>query len=452
MNTFNDLKLRKELVNAVDDLGFTEPTPIQTASYPVVLSGKDMVGIAQTGTGKTLAYMLPLLQEYKFRQSDNPRVVVLVPTRELVVQVVQMIKELCQYITVRVVGVYGGTNINTQKAAVAEGVDILVGTPGRLFDIATTKILQLRDVKKLVIDEVDVMLDAGFRYQLSNIFDIMPTKRQNIMFSASMTEEVDELIEDFFITPEKITIAVSGTRLENITQQCYKAPNFYTKCNLLEYLLKDKSEFKKVLVFISSKNNADRLFEIMEESFGPEIGVIHSNKSQNFRLKSVKAFDEGTNRILLSTDVMARGLDLEDISHVINFDVPTYPENYMHRIGRSGRAEKEGKTILFFTDKELEQKEAIEKLMHYQIPELDFPESVVVSSQLTEDEKPITTGSTNVIDKKRFVVEGGSAFHEKKLKNQKVNLGGPGITKKKKYKKRRSKGDKIANRIHAKRK
>ena len=216
--TFQELNLNTPLYNALDDLGFTTPTPIQEESFNVVASGQDVVGIAQTGTGKTLAYMLPILRNLKYSQQDNPRVLVLVPTRELVVQVVSEIEKFSKYINNRVLGVYGGTNINTQKQAVAQGQDIIVATPGRLYDLAVSRVLQLKSIQKLVIDEVDVMLDLGFRHQLMNIFDILPARRQNIMFSATMTKDVDELITDFFTSPAKISIAVSGTPLENIKQ------------------------------------------------------------------------------------------------------------------------------------------------------------------------------------------------------------------------------------------
>ncbi|MDA8769194.1 DEAD/DEAH box helicase, partial [Winogradskyella sp.] len=244
--TFRDLNLNTPLHNAIDDLGFETPTPIQTESFNVVASGKDVVGIAQTGTGKTFAYMLPILKNLKYSTQDNPRVLVLVPTRELVVQVVNEIEKLSKYINNRVLGVYGGTNINTQKQAVAQGLDIIVATPGRLYDLAVSRVLQLKSIQKLVIDEVDVMLDLGFRHQLMNIFDILPPRRQNIMFSATMTTDVDALITDFFINPSKISIAVSGTPLENITQQRYNIPNFYTKVNLLEEILHDKETFSRV--------------------------------------------------------------------------------------------------------------------------------------------------------------------------------------------------------------
>lgn len=450
MNAFNEFNLNKQLLNAITELGFTEPTPVQKEAFPIITSGKDVVGISQTGTGKTMAYLLPLLQEHKFRKSDNPRILILVPTRELVVQVVDMTKELCKYMTVRVLGVYGGTNINTQKKAVLEGVDILIGTPGRLFDLATTKTLQLSEIKKLVIDEVDVMLDEGFRPQLENLFDIMPEKRQNIMFSATMTEEVDELIEDFFTSPEHINIAVSGTRLENIAQRCFNVVNFYTKRNLLAHLLKNKEEFVKVLVFVSSKRHADLLFESLEDEFGDELSIIHSNKSQNYRLEAIKAFDDGTNRILIATDVIARGLDFEKVSHVINFDVPHFPENYLHRIGRSGRAKKKGKTILFFTDKEIEAKEAVEELMNYQIPQVRFPASVEIASRKIDEERINKAGSSHKVRKE--ITEENAAFHERIAKNTKENWGSKYRREPKYHKNKLTRGDKIQNQRRAKKK
>ncbi len=442
MNSFESLNLSKPLFNAIDEFGFDKPTPIQKEAYPVIRSGKDVVGIAQTGTGKSFAYMLPLLQDLKFSNQINPRILILVPTRELVLQVVEQVKTLTKYMTVRVMGVYGGTNINTQKQAVAEGMDILAATPGRLYDLVLSGALQLKAIKKLVIDEVDVMLDLGFIFQLTNILELLPDRRQNIMFSATMTDEVDALIDDFFITPTKISIAISGTPLDNIAQQSYKVENFYTKVNLLKHLLKNKNKFQKVLVFVSNKKSADLLFESLEEEFGNESCIIHSNKSQNYRIRSIEEFDQGKNRILVATDVMARGLDLEQISHVINFDTPHYPENYMHRIGRTGRAEKEGKTILFYTDKEEEWKLAIEMLMDYEIPTNEFPEEVEISKQLIPEERPV------IIEKqlnKIKVKESGAAFHEKKEKNLKVNQGGSYLRKAKKYKNPLTRGDKIAN-------
>lgn len=443
MTTFKNLNLSKPLLRAVDDLGFKTPTPVQQEVFSVILSGKDVVGVSQTGTGKTLAYMLPLLQELKFSKQIQPRILILVPTIELVTQMVEQIESYAKYVNVRVLGIHGGTNINNQKIQAAEGTDIVVATPGRLYDLSLNSSLQLKSIKKLVIDEVDVMLDLGFRFQLTNIFELLPERRQNIMFSATMTEEVDELIDDFFISPTKISIAVSGTPLENISQQCYGVKNFYTKINLLAHLLNDKDTFSKVLVFVSSKKNADKLFDKLEEEFSSEVSVIHSNKTQNYRAKSIEKFDSGKSRILVATDVMARGLDLNEITHVVNFDTPIYPENYMHRIGRTGRAEKLGNSILFYTEKEEESKIAIEALMLYEIPQIAFPTDVEISKQLLAEEETKISENHN----RNLKLEGhGEGFHEKKEKNKKVNLGGSYRRElAKKYKKPKTKGDKNYN-------
>ena len=236
------------------------------------------------------------------------------------------------------------------------------------------------------------------------------------MFSATMTEDVDSLIDDYFIKPKKISIAVSGTPLDNITQQCYNVKNFYTKLNLLKYILSDREVFSKVLVFVPNKKHADIIFESLNECYTSELCVIHSNKTQNYRIRSIQQFDEGVNRILVSTDVMARGLDLNKITHVINFDTPKFSENYMHRIGRTGRAEEKGNSILFFTDKEEEAKIAIESLMDYNIPQMDFPLDVNISEQLLPEERDRIKISKN---RSTEIVIRDSGFHDKKEKIRK---------------------------------
>ena len=448
--TFQDLNLNTPLYNAIEDLGFTNPTPIQAKAYSTVASGKDVVGIAQTGTGKTFAYMLPILKNLKFSTQENPRVLVLVPTRELVVQVVEEIEKLAKYINVRVLGVYGGTNINTQKRAIADGVDIIVATPGRLFDLAVSRVLQLKSIQKLVIDEVDVMLDLGFRHQLLNIFDILPERRQNIMFSATMTEDVNDMIVEFFKKPEQVTVAVSGTPLENIKQERYNVPNFYTKVNLLEHLLHDKEDYNKVLIFVAYKKMADRLFDQLEDFFHDQCCVIHSNKTQNYRLRSIEQFQAGENRILIATDVMARGLDIDNVSHVINFDTPAYAENYMHRIGRTGRAEREGHSLIFATAKEQESVDTIEEYMNLKITLQEIPETVTISTELIEEERPQIREHNNPTKRKDEDAP-GPAFHEKKEKNTKENLGGSYKFKiAAKYKKPKTRGDKNYNKRNKK--
>jgi ATP-dependent RNA helicase RhlE len=445
MNSFQKLNLSNPLLNAIADLGFAEATPIQEQAFSVIRSGKDIVGIAQTGTGKTLAYMLPILQDLKFAKQNNPRVLVLVPTRELVLQVVANIQSFAKYMNVRVAGVYGGVNMNTQRLVVEAGCDILVATPGRLYDLLMTRAVQLKGLNTLVIDEVDVMLDLGFRPQIINLFELMPQRRQNIMFSATMTEEVEDMIYDFFTEPTTISIAVSGTPLQNIEQTCYHVANFNTKANLLKHLLKDKKHFAKVLVFVASKKLVDRLALALEEEYQSQLSVIHANKTQNYRIRAIEEFNAGKHRILLASDVMARGLDLDKITHVINFDTPIYPENYMHRIGRTGRAKEQGKAILFYTEAERESKEAIETLMGQPIPEIDFPKEVAVSQVLIPDERPKEVEKVNHNRNLKLEVS-GPGFHEKKEKNKKVNLGGSYHREiAKKYKKPKTRGDKNVN-------
>ena len=445
MNTFEDFNIKKQLRKAIDELGFEKPTPIQQASYSPILGGFDFVGIAQTGTGKTIAYLLPILQDLKFSDQLQPRVLILAPTRELVIQIVEQVEILTPYLSVRVLGVYGGSNnIIGQKQALTQGVDVIVGTPRRLYDLALSNLLRLKSIKKLVIDEVDIMLDFGYKTQLKNIFEHLPAKRQNILFSATMTSYVDELTDGFLINPVKKTISISGTPLDNISQECYAVPNFYTKANLLKHLLEDKIEFSKVLIFVGTKVHADSLFEILNSE--SEISVIHSSKEQNHRTKSIDKFVDGTSRILIATDVIARGIDIEKITAVISFNTPLYPENYIHRIGRSGRAKQQGRSILFYTEKEMVLKEAIEGLMNYTIPISNIPEEVEISHQLIDDEKDKPIDEINISDK-NSMTESGASFHKKSAKNSKAKTEKKSYNKtlKEKFKKPVRRGDKIQN-------
>lgn len=418
---FTDLNLNTPLINALDELGYVHPTTIQQKVFAVAMSGRDVCGIAQTGTGKTFAYLLPCLRQWKFSKDKSPQILVVVPTRELVMQVVNAAKSLTTYMNVLVVGVYGGTSINTQTIEVQNGADILVATPGRLFDLAMNGAFKTKSIKKLVIDEVDEMLNLGFRTQLKNILDLLPEKRQNLMFSATITNDVETLIETYFNNPERVEAAPTGTPLENIIQTAYEVPNFYTKVNLLELLLEEDDSMTKVLVFVATKKLADDLYEQLSPKFPETVGVIHSNKEQNHRFNTVKQFQNGTYRFIIATDIVARGIDIAEVTHVINFDIPDVPENYIHRIGRTGRADKKGISITFITEKEKPQQEAIETLMKYEIPVIPLPNHLVVSTELTEDEKPkVFMKTIKVKQPKREDV--GPAFHEKSAKNKKVNF------------------------------
>ncbi|MCK8494262.1 DEAD/DEAH box helicase [Spirosoma sp. RP8] len=419
--TFDALNLNKPLLNALNDLGYTTPTLIQERVFPVVMSGQDVCGIAQTGTGKTFAYLLPSLRQYQFSKEHQVQILIIVPTRELVVQVVDSIKQLSTYLNLMVVGVYGGVNLKTQLAEVQQGADILVATPGRLVDFLTNGALKMKSLKKLVIDEVDEMLNLGFRAQLNVILDLLPPKRQNLLFSATMTDEVEQLIGKYFANPVRVEAAPVGTPLENIEQKGYEVPNFYTKVNLLKLLLEQNPAMTKVLVFTATKQLADDLYDQLSDDYLDQIGIIHSNKSQNARFNAVDQFKAGTYRILIATDLVARGIDVADVSHVINFDAPDAPENYIHRIGRTGRADKKGIAITFITEADQAPIAPIEALMKYQIPREPLPEQLIISTELTEAEQPkVHMKIVEVKAPKREDV--GPAFHEKLAKNQKVNV------------------------------
>ncbi|HCA06368.1 MULTISPECIES: DEAD/DEAH box helicase [unclassified Chryseobacterium] len=421
--TFADFDLPVKILDVLADLELFEPTPIQEKSIGPILSGRDVMGIAQTGTGKTLAYLLPVLKTWKYNKTGNPTVLILVPTRELVVQVAEIVEKLTENITARVIGIYGGKNINTQKLLFNNGCDILVGTPGRVMDLAIDNAISLREVQKLIIDEFDEMLNLGFRPQLTHIFEMMKPKRQNILFSATMTEAVDEMLDQYFASPIEISLAKSGTPLEKIEQTGYKVENFNTKINLLEHLLKtNEDEMSKVLIFTNNKKNSDLLFSKIDELFPEQFDVIHSNKSQNYRLKAMKRFENEEVRGLITTDVMARGLDISDITHVINFETPEIPEQYIHRIGRTGRADKDGKAITFVTKKEEAYVLDIELLMDKDLKFTDFPAEVKINPKKIASEEDVII-MKNPAQVKLY--DGGGAFHEKKDKNKKENWGGP---------------------------
>jgi ATP-dependent RNA helicase RhlE len=435
MPGFDELNIHKPLKRALDDIGFSAPTPIQEKAFPIVMSGKDVVAIAQTGTGKTFAYLMPILRQLDYSTIPQPRVLIVVPTRELVVQVAGELEKLTKYMNVRIGAVYGGANINTHRAIVHAGLDVLVGTPGRVNDLVLSRTLQLHSVKKLVIDEMDEMLALGFRPQLLTLMEALPDRRQNLLFSATLDEDVEKIINTYFVKPEYIELITRGTPIEKIIQKGYAVPNFYTKINLLEYLLLKHEEMSKVLVFAKNKKLADLLYEEIEPAFPGTVGIIHSNKSQPQRFAALNNFNEGTYRVLIATDIIARGLDIPDVTHVINFDTPHEPESYIHRIGRTGRADKIGHAIVFISPPEKEYQTQIEALMKKPIPMEKMPKVVEVVDKLIADEKPEKKDKNIAKFNKKVEFKGGGAFHEKSEKNKKT----PNIGKRRQENQRRQK-------------
>jgi ATP-dependent RNA helicase RhlE len=414
--SFENFKLNRQLLNAVADLGFTEPTEIQSKAIPQISGGHDILGIAQTGTGKTAAYLLPVLMKIKYAQGMNPRALILTPTRELAMQVDEQISQLAKYCDLRHIAIYGGLGPKTQIENIQKGVDILVATPGRLLDIYLKGELILKDVKVLVMDEADKMMDMGFMPQIRKVLEIVPNKRQNLLFSATMPDKVMKLADEFLLYPLRIEVTAESTPVETVSQVVYEVPNFRTKINLLQYfILKEKNEFKRVIVFVRTKQHADNVYKFLHRKVTQDVKVIHANKGQNTRINSIEAFKEGNIRVLVATDVAARGLDVSMVSHVINFDVPVVYEDYVHRIGRTGRAKNTGIAITFANKAELYHIAKIEKIIRMKIPKTKMPAEVKVEEAEFEESQEIL----KELDTLRKIDEPGfqGAFHEKKEKN-----------------------------------
>ncbi len=416
---FNEMKIPKPILRALDDMDIAEASAIQEMVFSAVKSGRDIGGIAQTGTGKTLAYLIPVLSLHQYSTAKHPTILILVPTRELVKQVEDEIVRLTEYMSIRTYGIFGGVNTKPQADRIMEGLDILVGTPGRVVDFVSTGILNLKNIKRLIIDEFDEMLNQGFRAQLKVIFEKLPERRQNLLFSATINPEVQEMMDEYFDRVENIEAAPIGTPLETIEQQLYLVPNFYSKLSLLKGLMPDQN-IRKAIVFVSNKKKAELLFDLLQQAGTENIAYMHANKHQKRRFDTLDAFESGDSRILIATDLLSRGLDIKDVTHVINFDLPELAENYIHRIGRTGRFGKKGTAISFIEQKDLEMLQALEAMMGTELNEMSLPMDYEQSEELLPEEKesiymPDYLGQT--VSK-----SDGGAFHEKLEKNKKVNV------------------------------
>lgn len=414
ITTFEGFNLNKQLLRAVGDLGFSSPTEIQQKAIPIILAGQEIIGIAQTGTGKTAAYLLPLLMKVKYAQGDEPRAVILAPTKELTVQISEHAEQLAKYTDLRILPLYGGIGPKTQIEMLRQGIDIIIATPGRFTELYQRGELLTSQIKFLVLDEADRMMDMGFMPQLRKILEVVPRKRQNLLFSATFSERVEKLSAEFLEFPIKVEVTPQATAAKQVEQELYHVPNLRTKINFLENLLQDKEAFNRVMIFTRTKEAADNVFNFIDrKGLGP-VKVIHSNKGQNSRINAVNEFKDGKLRVLVSTDVTARGIDVVKVSHVINFDVPVFHEDYVHRIGRTGRAFQEGKAITFATKPELYHIEKIEKLIREKIPVKKLPDAVEVTKTPYEEAQAMALD----IDwqKKKDDPEFKGAFHEKKRK------------------------------------
>lgn len=417
--TFEELKLTRQFLDAVNELGYESPSEIQEKVIPRVLGGQDVIGIAQTGTGKTAAYVLPLLQLLKYPQGDDPRALILVPTKELVVQVEEQIQSLCKYTELRYVALYGGVGPKTQIEIIKKGVDIIVATPGRFLEIYAKRVIIPKKIKHVVLDECDRMMDMGFWPQLREIQEKLPQKKQQLLFSATFPERVERIADNFLLFPSRVEVTPQATPATTVEQRVYMVPNFKTKLNLLMHLL-EGDEMKRVMVFVRTKTDATTMGKFMERSNVGEIRFLHSNIGQNSRMNAIKDFKDGNVRILVSTDVTARGIDVFEVSHVVNFQVPGHYEDYVHRIGRTGRAFKTGVAISFVDQSEEYHLTNIQKIIRQTIPVFEIPEAVKIEK--TEPEEKQDHAREMDRQKRLDDPDFKGAFHEKKTLQAKLKF------------------------------
>lgn len=370
---FKDLGLQKELLQAIEEKGYLEPTPIQMQAIPLILKGSDILAGAQTGTGKTASFTLPLLQRLMTNAKNQKRVVrtlILTPTRELAAQVADSVKTYGKYLPLKAQVVFGGVNINMQIKRLHEGADILIATPGRLLDLIARKIIDLSYVEILVIDEADRMMDMGFIHDLRKILALLPKTRQNLLFSATFSAEIKNLAYGILKSPQTIEVALPNAPAELVSQVIYPVDN-KRKHELLSFLISSQ-KWEQVLVFTRTKHGANRLSkQLTADKITSE--AIHGNKSQSARTKALGDFKKGLVRVLVATDIAARGIDIDLLPHVVNFELPNVPEDYVHRIGRTGRAGNEGKAYSLVCIDENKLLVDIERLLKRKIPRVVEP-------------------------------------------------------------------------------
>lgn len=361
---FRALGLEPSILRAVQEAGYTEPTPIQAAAIPQILAGHDLIGIAQTGTGKTAAFLLPVLTKLASMPRAGgqriTRALIVAPTRELAVQIEENVRAYGKHLSLRAAVIYGGVSERPQIEALRNGVDLLVATPGRLLDLMARQLCNLANVNFLVLDEAERMLDMGFLPDIRRVVRTLPQKRQTLLFTATLSREIEAVTHEFLRAPKTIQIGRRANPAETVTQFVYEVPK-HLKPGLLVHLLREPS-LDMVLVFTRMKHAADRLARTLEAK-GIRCGTLHSNRSQNQRIRALRDFKSGAVRVLVATDIAARGIDVDGISHVVNYDFPAHPEDYVHRIGRTGRAHAVGDAISFVTSEDHDALRSLERFI-----------------------------------------------------------------------------------------
>ena len=419
--SFDELGLRVELLNAVKSKGYTTPTPIQTRVIPAILSGRDILARAQTGTGKTDAFALPLVELLSRgnNKRKHPRALILAPTRELALQVGESIKAYGRRVSIRCTVVYGGVNIDPQIDRLKRGVDILVATPGRLLDLAGHRDLNLSQIEFLVFDEADRMLDLGFNKEISEVLELVPEDRRTMLFSATYTQQIRDLAKRMLAEPEYIEVTPSNTAAESIVQKVHLVDKSH-KRDLLIHLI-TQGRWSQILVFVRTKFGANKLTERLVEK-GISAAALHGNKSQSFRTRTLKEFKNGEIRTLVATDVAARGLDISNLPHVVNYDMPGVPEDYIHRIGRTGRAGVSGIAVSLVSPEERVHLKAIEALLKHKIPMEEVsgftiggavPDFVLLRPNNPSSEKKADKAIREIVEQRKITKQRGKAVTAK---------------------------------------
>jgi ATP-dependent RNA helicase RhlE len=390
--SFSDLGLKPELLRAVADKGYDTPSPIQVQAIPAVLAGRDVLAGAQTGTGKTAGFVLPILQRLAGPAADRaPRALVLTPTRELAAQVAQSARDYGKYVPLRITQVFGGVNINPQISALRSGCDILVATPGRLLDLAQQRAADLSKVEVLVLDEADRMLDMGFIHDIKRVIKLLPPKRQNLLFSATYSDDIRALAERLLHNPLSIQVAPRNVPIELVEQRAYRVQK-EQKRHLLAHLIREGG-WPQVLIFTRTKHGANRLTQQLEGA-GIRAAAIHGNKSQAARVKALDMFKHGQVTALVATEVAARGLDIKELPHVVNYELPNVPEDYVHRIGRTGRAGSLGQAVSLVSSDEHGLLRDIERVLRRGVPFVETPAFKIVEASLPPQRVPAAHASS----------------------------------------------------------
>lgn len=413
---FIRFQLIKPIQAALDQLGWETPTQIQLQAIPLAKSGKDVLGIAQTGTGKTAAYLLPLMHKLHYHKEEGTRAAILVPTKELARQVFNHFEALNSALALTSVVLVGGIGMKDQLAAVKKGADLVIATPGRFIELYQTKEWSLKGIQTLIIDEADRMMDMGFMPQIRKILEVIPRKRQNLLFSATFPPKVENLSAEFLEFPERVEVTPQATPAETIRQLIYKTPNFQTKLNLLLFHLRKLDDGDAAIVFVKTKKHATDIGKFLDRKLQIPVSYLHANKGTNSRANSIDRLMTGELKVLVATDVAARGLDIGAISLVMNFDLPIQYEEYIHRIGRTGRALKSGTAISFVSPPDELHLSRIEQIIKMKIEEAEIPDGLAVLETGFEEMQDMLKRIDE--QRKKANPDFKGAFHEKKAKNQ----------------------------------